>query len=134
MEGKKKITEDTRVVSPAKESPEMIQIKKVLQEQRKSFIDSLKSDLPAYLNYKFSVVATPSQLEQILKALAYFDQAAISESRCHATLQNGLHGYNVFYHDVNEIIGSILKPPVPSEGDRPGAGTDTIDLSARGVL
>jgi hypothetical protein len=108
MDGKQKVA-GPREMQRGITSAEMGQIQKLLKEQRKSIIDSMKNNLPAYLNYKFSITASERQLNQIRLALIEFDQSPISESLCEATKRNPAHGFNVFYQEVNRIIGATLK-------------------------
>lgn len=134
MEAKKGKATCTRDVPTGSGSTETTQVKALLQEQRKSLLNSLKSDLPAYLNYKFTVVLTESQLDQIRAAFAEFEQSVISESLCRSVLKDGLLGYNSFYHEINLIISRILHPAHVELGINSGKGKDGVDVTDLGAL
>ncbi|MCD9015209.1 hypothetical protein [Parachryseolinea silvisoli] len=123
----------TRYVPPDTESEEIRHIKSLLKEERKSFLDSLKSDLPSYLNYKFEVVATEKQLEQIRAALLEFGKAPIPERIFEPAMRDGHYGYNWFFNEVIELIRRILYPARVEHGTGSGQakdGIDTTDLNA----
>jgi hypothetical protein len=113
MEGKTKIVGGSRDVQPGIASVERAQIATLLKEQRKSIIDSMKNNLPVYLNYKFSQVATDIQLNQIRAALIAFDQSPITDAICEATRLDPLYGFNSFYYEANRIIGAIIESTFP---------------------
>lgn len=116
------------------ESEDIRRIKATLLEERKSLVDSLKSDLPAYLNYKFEVVASETQLDQIRGALSNFEGSVIQESLYEPALKDGLFGYNWFFDQINQLIRQVLYPAHIEHGVNSGTtkdGIDTTDLTAR---
>lgn len=132
MEGQIRTTKDIREVSAAMEPEQVRHIKALLKEQRKSLLDSLESDLPAYLNYKFEVVATEKQLDQIRVALSEFGRSPIPESVFGPAMSDGLYGYNWFFKEVIELIRRILQPAQIEFGTGSGQtkdGIDTTDLN-----
>jgi hypothetical protein len=126
-------TKSTRDVPTETDSEEIRHIRALLKEQRKSFLDSLESDLPAYLNYKFEVVATEKQLKQIRVALLEFGKASIPERIFQPALRDGHYGYNWFFNEVIELIRRILYPAQVEHGTGSGRmkdGIDTTDLNS----
>jgi len=128
-----RMVDGTQDETPDGKAEEIRQINALLNEQRKSLLDSLKSDLPAYLTYKFEVVATEKQLDQIRVALLSLEKSPISESLFEPALKDGLYGYNWFFNEVIELIRCILHPAQVEYGvhsDQVKDGIDAIDLSA----
>lgn len=123
----------TRDATSVTESEQIRHIKALLKEQRKSLLHSLESDLPAYLNYKFEVVATEKQLDQIRAALEAFGKSPIPESVFGSAMSDGLYGYNWFFKEVVQLIRRILHPAQVEYGTGSGHakdGIDTTDLNA----
>ncbi len=132
MERKTELGNYSQNVLPGATAEQIRHIKALLVEQRKSLLDSLKSDLPAYLNYKFEVVASEKQLDQIRALLTEFGESQIPESLLQPAMKDGLYGYNWFFAEVIQLIRHILRPAQAEHGvGRNGSkdGIDTTDLS-----
>jgi len=123
----------TPSVPSGTEAEKTTRVKAMIQEQRASFMISMKSELVAYLNYRFEVEVTENQLSQIRTALMDFEQSPIPNSLCNIVLKNGNNGYDWLYNEVNQIIRTILYPAHIELGVNSGKhrdGIDTTDLNA----
>jgi hypothetical protein len=130
----------TRDVQLGTEIEEMIHIAARLKEQRKVIIDNLMSDIAAYLNYRFAVTATRTQLEKIKDAITTLNEAVIGTDVCKAAIAEGRRGIakpsrsGLFYAEIDKIIGTILYPSQLELGIAGGAlkdGIDTTELLVR---
>lgn len=108
---------------------EISQMEMLLVEQRKSLLDSLKGDLPTYLNYKFEAVATEIQLDQIRTALEEFADTPIPTDVIEAAVKDGHYGYNWFYKEIIERIRIILSGAQVGLGFNSRRDKDGIDVT-----
>jgi hypothetical protein len=113
-------------------SPDAIRIRLLLEEERKSFMNSIKSEFQAYLAYKFEAEATSAQLKNIHDQFANFEKSPIPESLIKSVLKDGQTGYNWFYEEVNKIIRSVLAPARIDLNDnsKTKEGIDMTDLNS----
>lgn len=115
-------------------SPDAIRIRLLLEEERKSFMNSIKSEFQAYLAYKFEAEATPDQRKRIHDHFADFEKSPIPESLINSVLKDGQTGYNWFYEEVNKIIRSVLAPARIdlNNNSKTKEGIDMTDLNSIG--
>jgi hypothetical protein len=98
------------------ESFAMLQIREVLKEHRDALINSLISDLPTYINYKFNVPASKEQLEAIKSKLVSLKYSTISISKYSEVIGEVLARESTyvksepFYQEINETIEEELNP------------------------
>lgn len=98
------------------ENMAMLQISDVLKQHRESLINSLLSDLTTYLKYKFSTPPTREQLQHIRNRLLDLKNSNISMSRYSEMVGEVIANENtyirseLFYHEINEVIGEELNP------------------------
>lgn len=106
----------TPYVLPAPALEEMIHTTALLKEQRKIIIDNLLGDVAAYLQYRFSATATRPTLEQIRQAIEAFGESPLSTDVCKAAVADVRRGLartakaNLFYQEIDKLIGAILYP------------------------
>ncbi len=94
----------------------MIQIGDVLRQHRETLINSLLSDLANYIDYKFRTPAKKEQLQLIKNKLLDLKNASVNLARYSDMINEILENENtyvkseLFYHEINEIIGEELNP------------------------
>jgi hypothetical protein len=93
----------------------MLQVREILNEQRKVLINRLLSDLHVYIDYRFNVKADSEKLDHIKEKLDAMKNYAVDLNNYDMVLQQVLSNENTylhtepFYREIDECIGFYLK-------------------------
>ena len=111
-----RIATGIKKIELANENMAMLQISDVLRQHREALINSLLSDLPTYIRYKFRTPPKKDQLLLIKNKLSDLKSSAISLARYSEVIGEVLANENtyvkseLFYQEINEVIGEELNP------------------------
>jgi hypothetical protein len=93
----------------------LLQLREILNEQRKVLITRLLSDLPVYIDYRFSVKADAKQLDHIKEKLDSLKNHAVDLDKYGSLLQHMMDNENsylntaLFYREIDDNISWYLK-------------------------
>lgn len=93
----------------------MLQVREILNEQRKVLITRLLNDLYTYIDYRFSVKADPEQLEHIKEKLNSLKNYAVDLTHYSSVLEHVLEhdktylNTEPFYKEIDANISWYLK-------------------------
>jgi hypothetical protein len=111
-----RIATGTKRIELGNDNIALLQIREVLIEHRQVLIDRLISDLPTYLNYKFSIPATKEQLDTIKDKLTSLKRSNIGLGNYSEIIGEILVNETTyvksepFYFEINEVINEELNP------------------------
>jgi hypothetical protein len=92
----------------------MLQVRDILNEQRKVLINRLLADLHIYIDYRFNIKADPQQIECISEKLNAMKNYAVDLNNYGGVLQHVLDHERThlntepFYKEIDENILSFL--------------------------
>ena len=111
-----KIATGIRKIELNNENLAMIQIGDVLKQHRDTLINSLLSDLPTYISYKFGKPASKEKLEQVKLKLTELKHSSINLTSYGDVIDEVLANESTyiksepFYKEINSVISEELNP------------------------